>query len=60
MAENEPDPEAQLDQLQENIEAVRRQAQEHGTLPTDEHKPTLIDPDGDGDPDEAPGIIGGL
>ena len=47
-----------LDRLEEGTEAARRQAQEHGTLPPDEPRQTLVDPDGDGrvdDADEDPG-----
>ena len=55
----EPDvSEERLDRLEEGIDAARRQAQEHGTLPDDDPKPTLVDPDGDGrtdDADEDPG-----
>ena len=50
--------EERLDQLEENIQQARRQAQEHGTLPPDEPEQTFIDPDADGqidDSDEDPG-----
>jgi hypothetical protein len=56
-----PDPtemEEKLEDLQEGIDAARRQAQDHGTLPDDEERPTFADPDGDGrikDDDEHPG-----
>lgn len=60
MARPEHDAEQErLDQLQEDIDEVRRRAQEHGTLPRTDHERTLIDPDGDGDTDEDPGAIGG-
>ena len=39
-----------LEELQDEIDQVRRQAQEHGTLPDDDEQ-RLIDPDGDGDVD---------
>lgn len=46
----------QLDELQDQIDDVRRDAEEHGTIPSDEPRQTLADPDGDGDvePYEAP------
>jgi hypothetical protein len=50
--------EERLDRLEEGIQAARRQAQEHGTLPSDEPEQTFIDPDADGrvdDGDEDPG-----
>ena len=52
--------EERLDRLEEGIDAARRQAQEHGTLPEDEPEQTFIDPDADGrvdDEDEDPGAI---
>ena len=51
----EPNQE-ELDQLQGQIDDVRRYAEEHGTVPDREPKPTLADPDGDGEvePYEAP------
>lgn len=43
------DPENEkLDQVQEDIDRVRRDAEEHGTLPSDP-EPTLVDPDADGE-----------
>jgi hypothetical protein len=48
-----------LDRLKVEIEETRRQAKEHGTLPHEHHK-SFIDPDGDGDTDDDPGVIGGL
>lgn len=46
----------QLDDLQDRIDEVRADAEEHGTLPSTDPAPTLADPDGDGDvePYEAP------
>jgi hypothetical protein len=62
-ADPQPSPddlEERLDHLQDGIDAARRQAQEHGTLPNPHHERTLADPDGDGDEDEdAPGAMGG-
>lgn len=49
-------PDEQLDEVQRDIDAARRQAQEHGTLPPDHREPTFIDPDGDGE--EEPGPLG--
>ena len=36
-----------IDELGDQIDQVRREAQEHGTIPDEE--PTLADPDGDGE-----------
>ena len=50
--------EQRLDELEENIDAARRQAEEHGTIEDTTPEPTFIDPDGDGrvdDEDEHPG-----
>lgn len=59
MTETGRDPlEERLDELEHNIESARRQAQEHGTLPSPENEQTFIDPDADGridDSDEDPG-----
>ena len=44
----EPNDE-QLDQLQDQIDDVRRDAEEHGTVPSSEPRQTLADPDGDGE-----------
>jgi hypothetical protein len=44
-----PDP-SELEQVEEDIEAARRRAEEHGTIPG-KHEPTFADPDGDGDVD---------
>jgi hypothetical protein len=41
-----PDP-AELEQVEEDIEAARRQAEEHGTI-HGKHDRTFADPDGDG------------
>jgi hypothetical protein len=42
------DPENdKLEELQEDIDRVRRDAEEHGTLPSDP-EPTIFDPDADG------------
>src|SRR3546814_17247561 len=48
---------ARLDDLERRTEEVHRQAEEHGTLPPSDPKPSFIDPDGagriadqDGDP----------
>ena len=45
-----PDEERR-EELQDDIDAARRQAEEHGTLPDLRPDPTFIDPDGDGEPD---------
>jgi hypothetical protein len=42
-----------LDELEANIERARRQAEEHGTIPSSEPQQTFIDPDGDGRIDDA-------
>lgn len=50
--------EERLDELQERIDAARRQAEEHGTIPDTTPEQTFIDPDADGrvdDADEDPG-----
>lgn len=47
-----------LEELGEDIERARQQAEEHGTLPSSEPEQTFIDPDADGridDEDEDPG-----
>jgi hypothetical protein len=52
--------EERLDRLEDGIDAARRQAEEHGTIPAEEPEQTFIDPDGDGrvdDDDEDPGAI---
>jgi hypothetical protein len=57
-----PDPDEmqdRLDELGDDIEATRRQAEEDGLLPDSTPRPTFIDPDGDGDSDEAPNAISG-
>ena len=43
--------EERLEELQDDIDRARRQAEEHGTLPDSTPQPTFIDPDGDGEPD---------
>jgi hypothetical protein len=55
----EPDPDDALDQIEADIQAARRQAEEHGTIPG-KHERTFADPDGDdaaadGPPANAPG-----
>ncbi len=40
----------ELQQLQDDIDAARRQAEDHGTIPDSDPEPTFADPDGDGDP----------
>jgi hypothetical protein len=44
-----PDP-SELDQVEEDIEAARRRAEEHRTIPG-KHERTFADPDGDDEPD---------
>jgi hypothetical protein len=46
-----------LDELDERIKHVRRDAEEDGLLPDSHPQPTFFDPDGDGesDGDEGPG-----
>ena len=47
-----------LEELSDDIERARQQAEEHGTLPPSEPEQTFIDPDADGridDEDEDPG-----
>jgi hypothetical protein len=41
-----------LDELEQETAAVRRQAEEHGTIPKEDPDPTFIDPDGDGEVDD--------
>lgn len=48
--EHEPSQE-RLDELQQDIDAARRKAEEDGTLPNPDHEPTFVDPDGDGEAD---------
>lgn len=58
-----PDPDEmqeRLDDLGEDIEATRRRAEEGGTIPDSTPEPTFIDPDADGDSDEAPNAISGF
>jgi hypothetical protein len=44
------DPEQErLDELEAEIQHVKHDAEEHGTLPPEHHKPTFADPDGDGE-----------
>lgn len=44
-----PDPEQErLHEVQEEIDEVRREAEEHGTLPPEHPERTFADPDGDG------------
>ena len=44
------DPEQeQLDQIEEDIEKVRREAVEHGTIPPTPSEPSPPDPDADGE-----------
>lgn len=50
--------EQRLDELGHEIDAARRQAEEHGTIEDTTPEQTFIDPDGDGrvdDEDEDPG-----
>lgn len=57
-----PDPDEMqegLDELGDDIEATRRQAEEDGILPDSTPEPTFIDPDGDGDAAAAPNAISG-
>lgn len=37
-----------LEQVEEDIDAARRQAEEHGTIPDTTPEPTFADPTGDG------------
>lgn len=56
-AAREPDEE-RLEELKKGIDEARRQAEEHGTIPSSEPEQTFIDPDADGridDEDEDPG-----
>jgi hypothetical protein len=58
-----PDPDEmqeRLDDLGDDIDATRRQAEEDGLLPDSTPEPTFIDPDGDGDDGEAPNAISGF
>jgi hypothetical protein len=51
-----PDPDQMdedLDDLKAGIDAARRQAEENGTIPDSTPEPTFIDPDADGDRDDA-------
>lgn len=51
-----PEPEEadeKLEQVEEDIEAARRQAEEHGTIPDSTPEPTFVDPDADGRIDES-------
>jgi hypothetical protein len=41
-----------IDELGEDIEEAREQAEDHGTLPQSDPDPTFIDPEGDGHVDE--------
>lgn len=47
---NEPD-EQRLADLDDTIDRARHAAEEHGTIPSDDHEQTLADPDGDGETD---------
>ncbi len=49
---NDPQQE-KLDELGETIAEVRRDAEDHGTIPESDDQ-TLADPDGDGDVEETP------
>jgi len=40
-----------LEDLDETIDAARRQAEDHGTIPDPDPDPTFADPEGDGDED---------
>jgi len=44
-------PEEELAEVEEHIQAARRQAQDHGTIPGGHHHPTFADPDADGEPE---------
>jgi hypothetical protein len=48
------DDQNRLDQLGEQIERVRRDAEEDGLLPDSTPEPTFVDPDADGDADGTP------
>ena len=46
-----------LDELGQQIDDARKQAEDHGTIPDPDPEPTFADPDGDGDegtPNNAP------
>lgn len=50
-----PDPEHdRLEELQEEIDEVRRQAEDHATIPPSDPPRTFADPDGDGEVDPTP------
>jgi hypothetical protein len=50
-----PDPEQErLEELQDEIDDVRRGAEEHGTIPPSGPPRTFADPDGDGKVDPTP------
>jgi hypothetical protein len=61
-----PDPDQmqdKIDDLKDGIDDARRKAEEHGTIPDSTPEPTFIDPDGDGnrnDADEDPGTTMGF
>ena len=61
-----PDPEQmedRVDELEQRTAEVRRQAEEHGTLPDSTPEQSFIDPDGDGridDSDEDPSTTMGF
>jgi hypothetical protein len=38
-----------IEELEREIDDARRQAEEHGTLPSDKPEPTYADPDADGE-----------
>lgn len=49
MTTSDPDElDEKLEQVEEDIEAARRQAEEHGTIPDSTPEPTYADPDADG------------
>jgi len=60
----DPDTEAmqaRLDRMEDEIEDAHERADDPGLdLPEVQQERSLIDPDGDGDSDEAPNAMGGL
>ncbi|MET0728845.1 MAG: hypothetical protein ABWZ76_11165 [Acidimicrobiales bacterium] len=63
MARDPEQMEDRLEELKERTDEVRRQAEEHGTLPDSTPEQSFIDPDGDGridDDDEDPGSTSGF
>lgn len=60
---NTDEMQKRVDELGEDIEATRRQAEDDGLLPDSDPDPTFIDPDADGrrdDADEEPGTTMGF